>query len=696
MAGVPVNWAAVIPPAGRVALPTYAFQRQRYWLADEGGDGGASQAVAESLRSAAGPEAAEKLRRQLASRPSAEQSQLLWDLVVAQASAVLGHSSAEAVDARRTFKELGFDSIAAVELRSRLGTATGLQLPVGLIYSHPTPVALAGFLTEELTSHSERAVVTGAAPIPADDPIAIVAMSCRLPGDVYDPEGLWDLLASGTDATGPLPTNRGWKPEERYDPDPDHAGMVYVRDGAFMHDAGEFDPGFFGISPREALAMDPQQRLLLELSWEAFERAGIDPELVRGSQTGVFIGASHLGYGEGKSPATLEGHLQTGVATSVLSGRVAYVFGLQGPTVTVDTACSSSLVALHLACQSLRAGECTLALAGGVTVLGNMDWILWFSRQRGLALDGRCKAFSAAADGFGVGEGAVTVLLERLADARRNGHQVLAVVRGSAVNSDGASNGMTAPSGPAQERVIRAALATARLSPGDVDAVEAHGTGTPLGDPIEAEALLATYGQGRDASRPLWLGSVKSNIAHTEWAAGTVGVIKMVLALQHQELPRTLHVGEPSPHVDWSTGQVRLLTEPVPWPAGGRLRRAGVSAFGISGTNAHVIVEEAPAADGGPARVQVPVSGSGAAGSAAGSGVVAWVVSGRSAEALAGQAERLREFAAGQPGLDPADVGWSLVTARAAFEHRAVVWGGTGRNCWRDWRRWRWRGSRAR
>ncbi|TCO60800.1 type I polyketide synthase [Actinocrispum wychmicini] len=613
--------------------------------------------VRKPVRRAAGESWAGKL----AGLSEDEQRQRLADLVRASIAAVLGHQDGHSVEVGRSFQDLGFDSLTAVELRNRLGTVTGLRLPATLIFDYPTPVALAEQLRDRLlgAKTDPRTTVVSA----SDEPIAIVGMACRYPGGATSPERLWQLVADGVDAIGDFPRTRGWNVDDLYDADPEKTGKTYTRTGGFLYDADHFDPEFFGISPREALAIDPQQRLLLEITWETLENAGITPETLHGSRTGVFTGIMYGDYGGrllDRAPDGFEGYLGTGSSYSIASGRISYTFGFEGPAITVDTACSSSLVALHLAANAIRTGECDLALAGGATVMATPGPFVELSRQGALSPDGRCKSFAATANGAGWGEGAGLLLLERLSDAQAKGHRVLALIKGSAVNQDGASNGLTAPNGPAQQRVIRQALANAGLTPADVDAVEAHGTGTKLGDPIEAQALIATYGENRPSDRPLWLGSIKSNIGHTQAAAGAAGIIKMIQALRHNELPRTLHIDQPTPNVDWADSGVSLLTSPVPWQENGHPRRAAVSSFGISGTNAHLILEQAP-----PVRQSTSDTVC----------IIPWLLSARTPAALSDQASRLAEFVTANPDVDVAEIAHTLATTRTHHDHRAAVSG---------------------
>jgi acyl transferase domain-containing protein len=610
-------------------------------------------------RRSPGPSSSGVLKKRLAPRTSAGQVQLLLGIMRSAYDAATDGASTHAFDPLLPWRQQGICGRAAEKLRSTLAAALDMQLPVTSFFDHATPHALAESVRERIL-HPRRESISARPPgAPISEPIAIVSMACRFPGGISSPEELWDLVLEGKCAISDLPTDRGWDLDLLARADPESAGTTITRRGGFLDRSADFDADFFEISPREALAMHPEQRLVLETAWEALERAGLVPDQLRGRPVGVYVGAMSTPYGPQMHEATaqVKGSVLTGTTSSVISGRVSYVFGFEGPAITVDTACSASLVAIHLAAQSLLSGECELALAGGVTFNATPGMFTELSKYRGLAPDGLCKAFAAAADGTAWGEGAGMLVLARLSDAHRLGYPVLGLIRGSAINQDGASNGLTSPNGLSQQRLIHQVLAGAGLAPADVDAVEAHGTGTRLGDPIEANSVLATYGQDRPVTQPLWLGSLKSNLGHTQAAAGVGGVIKMVMALRHGILPKTLHVDEPTPHVDWSAGSVRLLTERTEWPDTGRPRRAAVSAFGISGTNAHAIIEQAPAV-GEVVAETVP-----------------WVVYATSEQALQAQARRLREHMASRPGLDCGDVAWSLATCRSRFPHRALVLG---------------------
>lgn len=657
--GIPVQWPSLFSDSEQQDAELLEYLRQGEY--PESSDDHVPAAALDSDEDA---DPSTGMRDRLAGLTGAKQVQVVLELVQGALRAVMDHDDARPINPRTLFMNLGLNSLTGVALRERLSAATGLRLPATLIFDNPTPNALAHRLRAELTGATASPSVASAVTRP-HEPIAVVSMACRYPGEVNSPEALWDLVSAGRDVIAEFPRDRGWDLDSLLGTEHGKPGRTYARTGGFLADVSLFDPAFFGISPKEAVAMDPQQRILLELAWEAFERAGLDPANMPRADTGVYIGAMDGEYasntlGEQDGLGTYVG---TGNYLSVASGRIAYTFGLEGPALTIDTACSSSLVALHTACRALRNGECEMALAGGVTIMSTPKVFIDLAHQRALSPDGRCKTFAAAADGTGFAEGAGLIVLERLSDARRNGHPVLAVIRGSAVNQDGASNGLTAPNGPSQERVVRAALADARLGPADVDAVEAHGTGTKLGDPIEAQALLNTYGRHHTPERPVLLGSVKSNIGHTQAAAGVTGVIKMVMAMREGVLPASLHIDQPTPHVDWTTGSAALLTTSTPWPETGRPRRAAVSAFGISGTNAHLVLEAVPE----PAHPVVrrrPAEP-----------IAVWPLSGKTGSALSEQAARLLSHTGEHPELDAADIGRTLALGRAHHEHRAVVIG---------------------
>jgi acyl transferase domain-containing protein/acyl carrier protein len=608
-----------------------------------------------------------ELRERLLALPASEQREAMLSLVLSQMAVVLGHESAHSIDPHRPFRDLGLDSIGAIELRNRLMEATGLRLPATLVFDQPSPLTLAAQLYGECTNQgSEHAPIMAAVAPRNDDPIAIVGMSCRLPGGVTSPAEFWQIIADGRDVVSELPADRGWDSQYlSFSTVCEAVNMDVLRQGGFIANATEFDAAFFGISADEALAMDPQQRLLLEMAWEAIERAGIDPQALRRSPVGVFIGtfSNSDALNAWRMPEGAAPYFPAGRSPAVASGRISYTLGLEGPAFTVDTGCSSSAVAMHLACQAVHQGECTQALVGGISVLAH-PYVASF--RSGTATDGRCRSFAEAAAGTGWGEGGGMLLIERLSDARRLGHPVLAVVRGSAMNHSGETNGLGAPNRFAQQHLILQALANAGLRSDEVDAVEAHGTGTPMGDPVEAEALLATYGKGRPSEYPLWLGTVKSNIGHPQAASGVIGVIKMVMAIQAGLLPKTLHVDEPSSLVEWSAGDVSLLTQARPWPELGRPRRAGVSSFGGSGTQVHLILEQAPAP--GDGACQTSQVGAGSYEESA----VPIPVSARSEAGLRGQARRLLDFVRSHTDVEPADV-CRATSARSVFEHRALV-----------------------
>ena len=638
-----------------VDLPPYPFQRQRHWI----------EPVRTPRRAPAPAAARGAWAQELAPLPPARRLGVVLDAVRAEVARVLGLAGRDAIAAGRALKELGLDSVKAIELRNALGYRVGATLPATLAYDHPTPAAMATYLLDKVLAAAERPTVVAAEPArvpgPADEPIAIVGIGCRYPGGVCDAASFWRLLDGGVDAVGEVPAER-WDLDALYDPDPEARGKMITRSGGFLRDIDQFDPGFFDISPREATSLDPQQRLLLETSWEALEHAGIAPDRLTGSRTGVFVGLMYQEYAAlgGSSLERLDGYVGTGSTASVASGRISYVLGLQGPSMTVDTACSSSLVTVHLACQALRQGECSAALAGGVALMLTPGVFVEFSRLRGLALDGRCKSFSDEADGTGWAEGCGMLVLERLSDAQRNGHRVLAVIRGSAVNQDGRSNGLTAPNGPAQEAVIRQALRQAGVAPAQIQYVECHGTGTSLGDPIEVQALGSVLAEGRDPAQPVVIGSVKSNLGHAQAAAGAAGVIKVVLALEHGRIPKNLHFTTPSSHIPWSELPVKVASEPIAWRPSGVPRLAGVSSFGISGTNAHVVLEEAPATES--IEVSPPEER-----------LHCLPLSAKHPEALRELAARYAEHLERHPEQPLADICHTAGVGRAHFEERLAV-----------------------